>query len=390
MTVGIFFDSRRNNGGSYQMSFNNLLTFIKNFKKNKTNYKILTNEKNTDLDKLNIKYIKIEIILWDYFFLFFQNFTISKYFLNKFDVYSPFEKKLFKKNISLVIFFFTSWKSFLLRKTQFTVTIMDTSHIDFKGIISFKEISLSVILFREYLYKNILPLAYRVITESKDLKKKIIKLYHVKTDSIIPIPNLKSALLVKNTFFDQAVKKKYNINKKFFFYPAQFWEHKNHIIILQSIQKLKLKKKEVNFIFCGSDKGNLKFIKKKILEYGIEENVKILNYVKDDELVSLYNLCEALIFPSYFGPTNIPPVEAWSLNVPVAYSSLNKNHGGKAAIYFSPKSSDQLVNALIRLESFNIRKKLIINGKRRLKNIKKENVLGHKKFASDISFLDNK
>ena len=118
--------------------------------------------------------------------------------------------------------------------------------------------------------------------------------------------------------------------------------------------------------------------------------MKILNYVKDDELVSLYNLCEALIFPSYFGPTNIPPVEAWSLNVPVAYSSLNKNHGGKAAIYFSPKSSDQLVNALIRLESFNIRKKLIINGKRRLKNIKKENVLGHKKFASDISFLDNK
>ena len=60
---------------------------------------------------------------------------------------------------------------------------------------NFKEISLSVYLFREYLYKNVLPKSYRIITESNELKKKIIKLYNLKPNSIISIPNLPSILL---------------------------------------------------------------------------------------------------------------------------------------------------------------------------------------------------
>ena len=33
--VGIFFDATRKNGGSFQMSVNNLITLINNFKKKK-------------------------------------------------------------------------------------------------------------------------------------------------------------------------------------------------------------------------------------------------------------------------------------------------------------------------------------------------------------------
>jgi glycosyltransferase involved in cell wall biosynthesis len=383
MTIAILFDAVRGNGGSYQMSINNLLTLVKNFKKKKIKFVVLTHKKEFNLDQLKIKYQIIKISTWDFFFIFLKKISIFENFFNKSYLKSEFEKKLLKKKINLLIFLFTSWKSFLLKKISFTATAFDTCHIDFKGKKKFREISLGVFLLREYLNKKILPKAYRIIAESKDLKKKIINLYKLNPNSIIVIPNLPSIFLRKKINIKK-INKKFNYLKNFYFYPAQYWEHKNHKIILDAVKKLKSKKRNINFVFCGKDKGNLKYIYKKIHEYGIEENIKIYNYLKDEELLVLYKRCKAMIMPSFFGPTNIPPVEAWFLGVAVGYSSLNRNHGKDAAIYFNPESTNQLIRVILKLEINNVRKKLIKIGKRRIKEIKFENNYNQKKFASDI------
>ena len=384
MTTAILFDAVRSNGGSYQMSINNLLTIIKNFKKKKIKYIILTHKKDYDLRRLKIKYQIIQLSLRDFFFIFLKKILVLENFFNKFNLKSEFEKKLLKKKISLLIFLFTSWKSFLLEKIKFTATVLDTSHIDFQKK-KFKEISKVVFLIREYLNKKVLPKAFKIIVESEDLKKRIINLYKLNPNSIISIPNLPSMLL-KNKIKVNIKKgnEKFNSFKNFYFYPAQFWEHKNHKIILEAVKKLKSKKKNIYFVFCGKDKGNLKYINKKIQEYGIEENIKIFNYLKDDELFLLYKKCKALIMPSFFGPTNIPPVEAWLLGVAVGYSSLNRNHGKDAAIYFRPESVNELIKVILKLEINNVRKKLIKIGKKRIKEIKFKNNYNHKKFASEV------
>jgi glycosyltransferase involved in cell wall biosynthesis len=391
MAIAILFDAIRRNGGSYQMSINNLLTLINNFEKKKIKCIVLTHKKNLTLRQLKIKYRIIKITKRDFFYVFVKKFLLLENLFNKFDLKSEFEKKLLKQNVNMLFFLFTSWKAFLLKKINFTTTVLDTCHLDFKGKKKFKEISLAVFLFREYLNKKILHKAYRVITESEDLKKKIVYLYNLNPDSIISIPNLPSIFLKKKLKI--SIKKNMKINSfdSFYFYPAQFWEHKNHILILKAVKQLKSKKKNINFIFCGKDKGNLKKIYEKIYEYGIEENIKIFKYLKDGELLALYRQCKAMIMPSFFGPTNIPPVEAWSLRVPVGYSSLNRNHGKTAAIYFHPESTDQLINAILKLEILSIRKKLIKIGKKRIKEIKFENNYNHEKLSSEISiFLKNK
>lgn len=386
MIKAILFDAKRKNGGSYQMSLNNLISFIDNFKKKKIKYIIITHKKNSDLDNLKINYRIINLTTWDYIFIFLNNLFFIKKILKFLNINSSFERKLFGLKVKLLIFFFTSWKSFLLNSVYFTSTVLDTSHIDFYGKKKFKEISIWVIIFREYLYKKILPLSYRVIVESKDLKRKIVKLYKIKSNSIIPIPNLPSVLL-KNKIKEYQVnniRKKFNIKNKFYLYPAQFWEHKNHQIIIESVKKLKKKNKNINFIFCGKDKGNLNIILQKISEYNVENNIKIIGYIKDNELYNLYKISEGLVMPSYFGPTNIPPVEAWYFNIPVIYSSLNSSHGLDAAIYFNPDSSNQLIKCLLKLENKKFKGKLIAKGKKRLISIKRENVQGHIKFSSEI------
>jgi hypothetical protein len=86
--------------------------------------------------------------------------------------------------------------------------------------------------------------------------------------------------------------------------------------------------------------------------------------------------------PSYFGPTNIPPVEAWSLGVPVLYSSLNRSHGKNACLYFDADSSTQLSKAILKLKCN--KKKLVKKGTIRFKEIMIENINGHKTLADDI------
>jgi glycosyltransferase involved in cell wall biosynthesis len=384
--VGIFFDATRKNGGSFQMSVNNLITLINNFKKKKIKYIIFTNKRNIELQNLNIKYQVIKLSICDFFFLITSNTLFLKYLVNKVNFISPFEKKLIRNNINLVFYFSISWKILLLKKTYFISTLLDVAHYDFWGKKKFKEISLKVFLAREYLYKKILPLSFRIVTESEDLKKKIQKLYNLKSNNIIPIPNLPSFLLKKKINLKTInTKIKFQLFDKFYFYPSQFWEHKNHIVIIKAIKNLMLKKKIIKFVFCGIDKGYLKEIKNKITEYKIAENIRIIDYVNDTELLQLYKLCEALVMPSYFGPTNIPPVEAWSLGIPVIYTSLNRNHGKDACLYFDAGSSEQLSQAILKLDDN--KNRLIRNGKKRFKDIKFENITGHKSLTKDINFF---
>ena len=88
--------------------------------------------------------------------------------------------------------------------------------------------------------------------------------------------------------------------------------------------------------------------------------------------------------PTYFGPTNIPPVEAWYLDVPVAYSSYLRQHGKEAALYFDPSSSDELVEVLLKLQKSSLRKKLIIKGRKRFKELVKDNLVGNKLLINKI------
>ena len=101
-------------------------------------------------------------------------------------------------------------------------------------------------------------------------------------------------------------------NKKIFLYPAQFWAHKNHKYIIDVA--LDFKKNEINdviFVFCGFDKGNLKYIKKLIEDRKLQNYFKIFNYLSDLELISLYLKCFAVLMPTYVGHSVIPMYEAF-------------------------------------------------------------------------------
>jgi len=120
------------------------------------------------------------------------------------------------------------------------------------------------------------------------------------------------------------IKEKYSLKNDYIFYPAQFWSHKNHIYILEGI---KILKEEFNInldiVFSGSNKGNQKYIEKTAEEFGIKSQLNCIGFVPNKEIPHLYKQALALVMPTYFGPSNIPPLEASLYKCPIIYSDLD-------------------------------------------------------------------
>ena len=129
---------------------------------------------------------------------------------------------------------------------------------------------------------------------------------------------------------------KYLITNPYIYYPAQFWAHKNHSYILYAIKDLQERfDTKINVVFSGSDKGNLKYILDLAKELKISKSVNYLGFVESNEIPILYKNSIALVMPSYFGPTNIPPLEALTLSIPIIYADINgaREQLGNAAIF---------------------------------------------------------
>ena len=72
-----------------------------------------------------------------------------------------------------------------------------------------------------------------------------------------------------------------------------------------------------DIVFVGADKGTQKHVMAEAEALGVARRVHTLGFVDRERLVALYQHAEALIYPSLFGPDNLPPLEAMALGCPV-------------------------------------------------------------------------
>tara|TARA_B100000787_G_C16198025_1_gene302435 strand:- start:2562 stop:3749 length:1188 start_codon:yes stop_codon:yes gene_type:complete len=370
MKIAAIIENKISAGGGFAMSVDLILTLKKAseisgheiiiFNYHKENSKILEN--------LDLKFINIKENIFDKFFAFLNYSLLGSFFQSKLKLHTFFEKNLLKQKIDFVFFVTPSPKPFYLQKLNYALTVYDLCHRDFPEFSEVK--AYNVYHLRELILNRCVGPATIVITESEKLKKMISNQFCKDENRIISIPNGPSPLI---NFEDRNTNsKKLSLPENYFFYPAQFWEHKNHIRILEAIDILKKKNIIVDFVFCGKDKGNLKNIKNKINRLNISSQVKIFDFLSNEEIKFLYKNSIALVMPTYFGPTNIPPLDAWANELPVIYSKHLSEQTLDAALYADPNSSEELADTIKKMLNIDVRKELISKGKIRLSIIKKD------------------
>jgi glycosyltransferase involved in cell wall biosynthesis len=218
---------------------------------------------------------------------------------------------------------------------------------------------------REKRYKRISEYAKGILVDSEVGKKQMIESYGTHPDKIFVLPYIAPSYVYILKPID--VRQKYRLPDKFIFYPAQFWSHKNHKNLLKSIRLLKDKDIKINAVFVGSEKNAHSEIFKLIQELKIQDEVYVLKYVNNQHLISLYKSAVALVMPTFFGPTNIPQLEAFALGCPVLTSKVYgiPEQVGKAALLFNPHNVNEIADNIYKVwTDETIREELIIEGYR--------------------------
>ncbi len=207
---------------------------------------------------------------------------------------------------------------------------------------------------REQFYSQFLRRAAYCVTGAEANKEAIGKIYGIPDSRlrVIPLPAPAFALSAPPSQLD--VREKFGIVGDYVFYPAQFWPHKNHANLILALKWLKEEQGvELTLVLCGSDKGNLEYVRSFASKHGMETHVRFLGFVSNEELVALYRSAAALTFLSYFGPDNLPPLEAFALGCPAILAEMAgaRDLYGDAAILVDPSSPVDIGRAIHRVLS---------------------------------------
>jgi glycosyltransferase involved in cell wall biosynthesis len=293
-------------------------------------------------------------------------------YLRKLVKHNSLERFLNKHKINLVYFPSQSGLAACLETTNYIYTLYDLCHRDYP---EFPEVrSHRQFESRELHFRRILPKAFAVLCESELGRTNAINRYGLEPTRVHVFPS-SPAFGIKHTDnvkFEKVldIKKQYQLDCDYIFYPAQFWAHKNHTYILQGMKSLELNYgTKISAIFSGGDKGNMNYVKQVAEDLGILDRVRFAGFVSNSQMKFLYKQSIALVMPTYFGPTNLPPLEAFYLGVPVLYSDLPglREQVGDAALLLDLNAPECLALNLNNLMAdCALRRVLIERGYKRL------------------------
>jgi glycosyltransferase involved in cell wall biosynthesis len=142
---------------------------------------------------------------------------------------------------------------------------------------------------------------------------------------------------------------------RFLLYPANFWPHKNHRMLLTAFKMYRARNQDsdLGLVCTGTPNADMECLRDAVARMELEGAVSFPGYVSDEVFTALLQACRALIFPSLYEGFGIPVLEAMALGKPVLCSRVTSlpEVAGDAAVYFDPRKPAEIVRAIEHIES---------------------------------------
>jgi glycosyltransferase involved in cell wall biosynthesis len=221
--------------------------------------------------------------------------------------------------------------------------------------------------YRDAYYGGAIRRAFRVIVANSTAQREADRAYGLDPDRALVLPHPTPGFAINHAKLPRPnVPTSVADLPDYFLYAAQFGPHKNHVGLLKALAILRDSVGRVaNVVFVGHDLGNLEHVRKTAERLGLDRQVRFLGFVSRTDLVALYRNAIALVFPSFFGPENLPPLEAFALSCPVIAARVNgaQEQLGDAALLFDPADSVAMSEAMsLVMDSLSLRSTLIDRG----------------------------
>jgi glycosyltransferase involved in cell wall biosynthesis len=204
--------------------------------------------------------------------------------------------------------------------------------------------------YREQKYRNICRWSRGMLVDAEMVRRQVSEAYKIGVERVHVLPQIAPGYM-HGKAIPPDFESRYRLPEKFIFYPAQFWEHKNHKNLLRAVASLKRDCPDLKLILAGGKKNAYEAVVSLTQELGLVDDVIFLGYVPDADIRELYRRARALVYATYFGPCNIPPLEALVVGCPMALANVTSmpDQVGDAALVFDPDSVEEMAECLRQL-----------------------------------------
>ncbi|NQU79297.1 glycosyltransferase family 4 protein [Candidatus Woesearchaeota archaeon] len=200
-------------------------------------------------------------------------------------------------------------------------------------------------------YSN-LRAADKIFCVSTHLKNQLVRCKKIPSEKIEVLFNKVDIRKFKkvDTLEQKKIIKKYNLKeKKVFLFIGRFSWEKNIPTLLKAFKKVQVKDKNAVLLMVSGGGGKeeiASFIKKNKMS----ENVRLLGFVSNDELPSLFKISDCFVLPSLHEGFGIVLIEAQAAGCPIIVSDIQGVKdivNNKNAWMFNPNKVDELENRML-------------------------------------------
>lgn len=208
---------------------------------------------------------------------------------------------------------------------------------------------------RERNYQELLSRAAVVLAGTEAGREEIERFFGVTPERVALLPHPTPADCLEAAPDPDLVARtleRLDVAPGFLFYPAQFWPHKNHVGLLHALRILKDEHGLAPIlVLTGSEQGNASHVAGVARDLGLSGHIKNLGFLERADILALYTGAAALAYVSYFGPENLPPLEAFALGCPVLAADVPgaREQLGDAALLVDPADPRAMASGLARL-----------------------------------------
>jgi glycosyltransferase involved in cell wall biosynthesis len=192
--------------------------------------------------------------------------------------------------------------------------------------------------------------AGHIITISAFTKRELVDLLGLPPEKIsvtLLAPRAEFARVEDGALLAQ-VRARYGLPERFVLSTSTLEPRKNLARAVEAFAELRRRGVPHSLVLAGVRHFGIGDLEQAITRHGMTDSVRVLGYVEDADMASLYSLADAFIYPSLYEGFGIPPLEAMACGTPVVASNVTSipEVVGEAACLVNPRDVGSIADGL--------------------------------------------